>query len=247
MLRRVIISRERRTSPQKVLNLLGTGLPALRGKPQPGRVHKPAGSQTEGKMTQKPDLILQTQGQVIQWPVFYELILWGITRGKERAFRQFIVEQAGLRPGEAVLDVGCGVGTQALVAREVVGETGRVAGIEPSLKMVNHAQRKAARRGLPVDIQQGVIERLAYPDQSFDVLLCVIVMHHMPDDTKLQGMKEMARVLKPGGRLLVVDSNLQLLPSFEDLGFSRVKGGEMPFVTGYDFILWRLDRPGIGL
>jgi ubiquinone/menaquinone biosynthesis C-methylase UbiE len=189
-------------------------------------------------MAKKPTLAPQTQGQVIRWPVLYELILWVITRGREQAFRRFVIEQVGLQPGEAVLDVGCGTGTQALLAKEYVGETGRVSGIEPSLEMVTYAQRKAARRGLAVDIKPGVIERLNYPDQSFDVILCIIVLHHMPDEAKLQGIKEMARVLKSGGRLLVVDSNLHLLPSFERGGFSQVKAGEIPSVGGYNFILW---------
>jgi ubiquinone/menaquinone biosynthesis C-methylase UbiE len=193
-------------------------------------------------MAKKPTLLPQTQGQVIRWPVLYELILWVLTRGKEQAFRRFVIEQVGLQPGEAVLDVGCGTGTQALVAKEFVGVTGRVCGIEPSLEMVTYAQRKAARRGLSIDIQLGVIERLAYPDQSFDAILCIIVLHHMPDETKLQGIKEMARVLTPGGRLLVVDSNLQLLPSFEREGFSKMKDGTIPFVGGYHFILWRIGQ-----
>jgi ubiquinone/menaquinone biosynthesis C-methylase UbiE len=193
-------------------------------------------------MSTKSTLAPQTQGQVIRWPVLYELILWVITRGKEKAFRGFVTDQVSLQPGEAVLDVGCGTGTQALVAKEYVGKTGRVSGIEPSLEMVAYAQRKAARRGLSVDIQPGVIERLNYPDKSFDVILCIIVMHHMPDETKVEGIKEMARVLKPGGRLLVVDSNLQLLPSFEQEGFSKVKEGKMPFVDSYNFILWRIDQ-----
>ena len=193
-------------------------------------------------MTNKSTLAPQTQGQVIRWPAFYELILWVITRGKEKAFRGFVADVAGLQSSEAVLDVGCGTGTQALVAKKYVSETGRVSGIEPSLEMVTYARRKATRHHLAVDIQPGVIERLDYPDHSFDVLLCIIVMHHMPDETKLQGIHEMARVLKPRGRLLVVDSNLQLLPSFEQEGFSQIKAGEIPFVGGYDFILWRNDQ-----
>jgi ubiquinone/menaquinone biosynthesis C-methylase UbiE len=185
----------------------------------------------------------QTQGQVIRWPLFYEFILWAVTRNREPAFRRAIADLVGLQPGEAVLDVGCGTGMQALVAKERVGETGRVSGIEPSLEMVTYAKRKAARRGVSVDIQPGVIEQLNFPDQSFDVVLCIIVMHHMPDETKRQGIKEMARVLKPGGRVLVVDSNLQLLPSFEREGFLQVNAGEMPIVDGYNFILWRMNYP----
>jgi ubiquinone/menaquinone biosynthesis C-methylase UbiE len=189
----------------------------------------------------------QTQGQVIRWPVFYELILWAVTRGREKAFRRFVTDLVGLQPGEALLDVGCGTGTQALLAKEYVGEAGSVSGIEPSLEMVNYARRKAVRSGRSVDIQPGVIEKLDYPDQSLDVIFCVIVLHHMPDETKIRGIKEMARVLKHGGRLLVVDSNLQLLPSFEQEGFSQVKAGEMPYVNGYDYILWKIDhinKPG---
>jgi ubiquinone/menaquinone biosynthesis C-methylase UbiE len=113
--------------------------------------------------------------------------------------------------------------------------------------MVAYARRKATRRGLVVDIQPGVIERLDFPDKSLDVILCIIVLHHMPDETKVQGIKEMARVLKPDGRLLVVDSNLDLLPSFEREGFAQVKAGEIQSVSGYDFILWRMDpvnKPG---
>jgi ubiquinone/menaquinone biosynthesis C-methylase UbiE len=93
-----------------------------------------------------------------------------------------------------------------------------------------------------LDIQPGVIERLSYPDCSFDVIFCIIVIHHMPDETKIEGIKEMARVLKPGGRLLVVDSNLQILPSFEQEGFARVTDGKVPFLDGYDFILWKIGQ-----
>jgi len=64
---------------------------------------------------------------VIRWPIFYELIVWAITKGKETAFRGFIIELAGLQPGEAVLDVGCGTGTLGLLAKKLVDNTGRLA------------------------------------------------------------------------------------------------------------------------
>ena len=187
----------------------------------------------------------ETLGQVIHTPRFYELIVRVLTRNKEKAFRRFITDMVELKPGEAVLDVGCGTGTQTLTAKECVGEAGRVSGIEPSLEMVAYARRKAARRGLVVDIQPGVIEKLNFPDKSFDVILCIIVLHHMPDETKRQGIKEMVRVLKPGGRLLVVDSNLQLLPSFEQYGFLQEKAGKVPFADGYQYILWRIASANI--
>ena len=181
----------------------------------------------------------QTKGQVIHIPMVYELIVWAITRGKEMAFRRFIAELAELKAGESILDVGCGTGTMALLAKECVGEAGQVSGIEPPLEMVTYARRKARRRNIAININPGVIEQLNYPSKYFDVVLCLIVMHHMPDETKVQGIKEMARVLKPGGRLVVVDSNLHLLPSFEQEGFTQVKSGKVPSVPDYDFILWK--------
>ena len=182
----------------------------------------------------------QTQGQVIPWPRFYDLLLWMVTQGREQAFREMTADLARLQPGEKVLDVGCGTGTLALVAQERVGITGSVSGIDPSVPMIAHARRKAERADLFLNFQPGVIEQLAFPDQSFDVALCIIVLHHMPDDLKSRGLAEMARVLKPGGRLLVVDSDLHLLPSFEAAGFSQMETGGIPFFRGrYDFALWR--------
>jgi len=182
----------------------------------------------------------QTKGQVIHTPRLYEFIVWVITRGKEQAFRKFIAELAGLKESESVLDIGCGTGTMAALAKQYVGEAGKSCGIEPSLEMVSFARKKAKRKKAFVDINPGVIEQIDYPSQSFDVILCVIVMHHMPDETKIQGIKEMARVLKSGGRLVVVDSNLQLLPSFEKEGFIQVNSGKAPFIPDYDFVLWKM-------
>jgi len=181
----------------------------------------------------------KTTGQIIRTPRLYELIVWAMTRGKEQAFRKFVAELTELKKGESVLDIGCGTGTMALVAKQYVGETGKSCGIEPSTEMVAFARQKAKRKKASIDINLGVIEQIDYPSQSFDVILCLIVMHHMPDEAKIQGIKEMARVLKPGGRLVVVDSNLQMLPSFEKEGFIQVKSGKAPFIPDYDFILWK--------
>jgi len=193
-------------------------------------------SQPDSKTISAP----YTKGQVIHTPRFYEFIVWAVTRGKERDFRKFVADLAELKQGESVLDVGCGTGTMALLAKEYVGASGQVSGIEPSPEMVAYAQRKAQRRGISVDINLGVIEKLEYPDQSFDVVLCLIVMHHMPDETKTQGIHEMARVLKPGGCLVVVDSNLHLLPSFKKEGFVQIKTGKVQSVSDYDFALWKI-------
>jgi ubiquinone/menaquinone biosynthesis C-methylase UbiE len=151
----------------------------------------------------------QTRGLVITSGRRYDLMLWLgnlMTRGKWQALRQMTADLARLQVGETVLDVGCGTGTLALIAKQRVGDTGRVSGIDPSVQMVARARRKAARSGLAIDFQVGVIERLAFPDQTFDVVLSTFMMHQLPDDLKRQGVAEIARVLKPGGRLLIVDT-----------------------------------------
>jgi ubiquinone/menaquinone biosynthesis C-methylase UbiE len=159
---------------------------------------------------------VETQGHVLNWGWRYDVMLWWsnvLSGGKWHELEQQIIEQACLQPGEAVLDVGCGTGTLALAAFTRVGAKGRVVGIDPGPKQINRARAKARRAGHPLDFQVGVIERLAFPDRSFDVVLSTFVMHLLPEELKRQGVKEIARVLEPGGRLLIVDTRRPEGPS----------------------------------
>jgi ubiquinone/menaquinone biosynthesis C-methylase UbiE len=181
----------------------------------------------------------QTQGAVLNWARRYDLLVGFLTRGRERKFRQKIADLAQLRPGEAVLDVGCGTGSLALVARQRVGATGRVSGIDPAPQMISRARHKAARRGLTIDFQVGVIEQLPFADQSFDVVLSTFMMHHLPGDLKRRGLAEIARVLKPGGRVFVLDvndtagqwkSSIRDQPALmKEAGFVHVESGDTRF------------------
>jgi ubiquinone/menaquinone biosynthesis C-methylase UbiE len=90
-----------------------------------------------------------TRGLVITSGWRYDLVLWLgnlVLGGKWQALRQMIADLAQLSPGETVLDVGCGTGTLALIAKQRVGETGRVWGIDPSAQMIARARWKAARQ-----------------------------------------------------------------------------------------------------
>src|SRR5687768_2717271 len=136
---------------------------------------------------------------------YYDLLAWLLTLGREPAFRARLVDLARLKPGEAVLDVGCGTGTLAIAARQRVGAAGTVHGIDASPEMIAQARRKAMKAGIDVVFQSGIVEALPFPDAHFDVVLSTLMLHHLPRLVREQCAREMRRVLKPGGRLLAVD------------------------------------------
>lgn len=136
---------------------------------------------------------------------YYDLLAWLLTLGRERAFRERLVELARLEPGEAALDVGCGTGTLAIAAKRRVGTAGKVHGIDASPEMVDRAKRKAAKSGADVLFQTAVVEALPFTDGSFDAVLSTLMLHHLPRPVREQCAREMRRVLKPGGRVLAVD------------------------------------------
>ena len=151
----------------------------------------------------------ETKGLVLNGGWHYDLMGWFHDtfsfRGKFRELRQRTVTLARLQPGDAVLDVGCGTGTLAMEVARRVGHAGRVAGVDPGIQQIARARAKAARRHLPIEFQIGVIEQLPFPDSTFDVVFSTLMMHHLPDGLKRQGLAEIARVLKPGGRLVIAD------------------------------------------
>jgi ubiquinone/menaquinone biosynthesis C-methylase UbiE len=153
----------------------------------------------------------KTKGLILDEGWRYDLMV-GFTdfflfRRQVRALRKRTVNLAHIQPGEQVLDVGCGTGTLAIEAQRWVGNVGRVAGIDPGIQQIGRARAKAARRNLPIDFQTGVIEQLPFPDQTFDVVFSTLMMHHLPGSVKRQGLAEIVRVLKPGGRLVIADFN----------------------------------------
>ena len=146
-----------------------------------------------------------TNGLVIHWAARYDLLAWLLTRGRERAFRERLLELAGVQRGQSLLDIGCGTGTLAIAATAHVGPTGNVIGIDASPQMIARATRKAARAGAPATFQLAVAEELPFPKGRFDVVLSTLMFHHLPRKTREQYAGEMQRVLKPGGRVFVVD------------------------------------------
>lgn len=154
-------------------------------------------------MTRNP--VPHTEGRTVRWARFYDLGTTLLSFGRLSALHRKIVELAGIRPGERILDVGCGPGRLAIAAGIVAGMEGETCGIDPAPEMVELAHRNAARAGVRVRFEVGVIEALPYPDDHFDVVLNSLMLHHLPDELKRRGLAEIRRVLKPGGRVVAVD------------------------------------------
>jgi arsenite methyltransferase len=109
-----------------------------------------------------------------------------------------------IEPGQVVLDLGCGAGTDLLIAAQMVGPEGRAIGIDMTPTMLDRARESATEMGLEnVELHQGLIESLPVPDESVDVVISNGVIDLVPDKDAV--FAEIDRVLRPGGRLQVAD------------------------------------------
>ncbi len=146
-----------------------------------------------------------TKGRVIHSAAGYDLLAWLLLLGRERAFRDRLVQLARLEPGQSVLDTGCGTGSLAIAAKRRVGPLGSVQGIDASPEMIARARKKASKAGVDVTFTSGGVEGLPIPDDHFDAVLSTLMLHHLPRTAREQCVREIRRVLKPGGRVLAVD------------------------------------------
>jgi SAM-dependent methyltransferase len=113
-----------------------------------------------------------------------------------------------IKPGERVVDLGCGAGMDSLIAARLVAPEGQVIGVDMTPSMLEKARRAVEEAGIEnADFHQGFGEEMPVDDGWADVVISNGVLNLMPD--KIAGLEEMARVLKPTGRLQIADIMVQ--------------------------------------
>ncbi len=122
-----------------------------------------------------------------------------------QGFKDYTFALLDLGPGQRVLDIGCGLGRDALDMARLVGPAGRVTGVDASRTMIDEARRRSreADLDLPVSFEQGDAHHLAFADDTCDRCRAERTFQHLPDPRR--ALAEMIRVTKPGGRLLIAE------------------------------------------
>ncbi len=178
----------------------------------------------------------QTSGSMQGWGKTYDTLVGLMTFGQEQKLRQAVIDLARIQPGERILEVGCGTGSVSLAAKRKAGPASQVAGVDIAPDMIETARRKAIKAGLEIQFQVGRVEAIPFPDGQFDLVLSSLMLHHVHgDEAKQQGMREMFRVLRPGGRLIIVDATQPKNPLLRGLA-NLILGPEMLAHTVEEFI-----------
>lgn len=120
------------------------------------------------------------------------------------AVRRALLDQAKLQPGHEVLEIGCGTGALTTVVKREYPEA-NVVGLDPDPKALARAKRKAAATGVAIQFDQGFAGGLPYADASFDRVLSAFMFHHLPAEEKEKTLREVRRVLRPGGEFHMLD------------------------------------------
>ena len=153
----------------------------------------------------------------------YDLMNSAMTAGLHHQWRERAVDRADLGPGSDALDVCCGTGDLTLALRRRIGPDGRVVGCDFSEPMLEIARRKSGQEGLPAEFGWADALDLPYGDNSFDAVTVGFGARNLADLDR--GISEMARVLRPGGRLVILEitrPQREPLQSFYSLWFDRI-------------------------
>jgi demethylmenaquinone methyltransferase / 2-methoxy-6-polyprenyl-1,4-benzoquinol methylase len=165
----------------------------------------------------------QVRGMFDRIAGVYDLMNSAMTAGLHHQWRERAVDRAEVGPGSDALDVCCGTGDLALALRRRIGPDGRVVGCDFSEPMLEIARRKSGEEALPVEFGWADALELPYGDLSFDAVTIGFGARNLADLER--GISEMARVLRPGGHLVILEitrPHREPLASFYSLWFDRL-------------------------
>jgi ubiquinone/menaquinone biosynthesis C-methylase UbiE len=133
---------------------------------------------------------------------FYDPVVRLTTR--EDTFKRSLLRQATVEDGHRILDLGCGTGTLALLAKRA-HPAAAVFGLDADPEALELARTKLEAAGVEVQLDRGLASALPYADESFDRALSSLFFHHLPSELKLEAMREVLRVLRPRGEFHIAD------------------------------------------
>ena len=140
----------------------------------------------------------------------YDLANTVMSAGVHHLWRKALVRWSGAKKGDEVLDCATGTGDLAIEFKTVVGAEGRVVGTDFSPGMLAPAPAKAAKRGLEIKFEQADVTALPYADSSFDISSISFGIRNVEDPVK--GLSELARVVRPGGVVMVLEFGQPRIP-----------------------------------
>lgn len=123
---------------------------------------------------------------------------------RENAFKSRLVEEAAIQPGHRVLDLGCGTGTLAILAKKSQPDA-EIVGLDADPEVLGIARRKARAAAASAHLARAMSFALPFGDESFDRILSSLFFHHLTHENKRRTLREVFRVLRPGGELHVAD------------------------------------------
>ena len=132
---------------------------------------------------------------------FYDLLAKLLGADSARAL---LAQQVACRPGDRVLEIGCGTGSLLLLLKRTQ-PAAEVVGLDPDANALAIARRKGRKAGVEFRLDQGFADELPYPDASFDRVVSSFMFHHLSREVKEKTLREVLRVLKPGGRFHMAD------------------------------------------
>lgn len=177
-------------------------------------------------------------------PLYDPFVKWLMPESK---FKKHLIKEANIKTGHRILDVGCGTGTLALLVKQN-HEGAKVFGLDGDKKVLEIAQKKAAKAGAEIVLHQGLAFCLPYADKSFDRVFSSLMLHHRTPENKRLSLSEICRVLQPFGELHIADfkkPNKSLAAMLEEIGFEKIEEfAEYKTIFG-KVALWSANMPEI--